>query len=1038
MGPAVTNHAFNSNRPTNSAVHSIPVFISQRFLPQKSMAHRPGHIVNPNNLRSLRHVPSCPNPEATPAPIPPIPLTHCNPDSFLARKGLGILHYNIRSLCKREKLDHVKLLLSQTDPDVLILTESWLNRTIPDSDIALNEYSIYRTDRVSRGGGVAIYVKARFSITVLKSVSIAKHFDFIALKLDLGKSFSITVIGIYRPPAAPPDSLNLLTDLLSSFLNTECLISGDFNWNWLTDASHCFKNACVDLGLTQLISEPTRPNLKYPHKSTLLDLILTNRPEKYTSSGVFPLGVSDHCPVACIRNDKLKRIAPKILIRRNLKVFNAEAFLRDLAYSDLSNIFHISDPELALDFFINRFNSLVNKHAPYKKIRVKNRSNKWFTNELSALHISRNKAWALARRSGDPSHWLAFRQLRNKCSASVGKAKAKFYIDSLDNNSTPSNPKKFWKIINSTRKQNSNPLPTHLNLGNSVLTNENEICTAFNNHFATAGLLFDNLFTNTTVAAENLPPSSGSSLSAPESHFSLAPFNTNEVFIALSAIDSKKSVGEDCLDPFFLKVSAPLIADLISYIFNLSISSGKIPPVWKIAHVTPLHKGNDKKDPDNYRPISKLSCLAKILESLVNNQLKVFLNHSSILSPHQSGFRAKHSTTTATSLVLNDIVSALDNKLVCAALFIDLSKAFDTVDHTLLLNYLCQIGFDPTACMWFKNYLSERHQCVKVGSTKSELVHITKGVPQGSILGPILFSLYINKVVNTLETCNAHLYADDTILYCFSDTVESSLLLLQHAFDTFQKSLLDLRLVLNAEKTKYMLFTKRTLIGNYPQLCASDGTIIERVPHYKYLGIWLDDKLTFRTHIEVLTKKLRMKLGFFYRNRSCFPWHTRKRLIEALFLSALDYGDIIYRNAPNTALKSLDSVYHAALRFITGDSYLTHHCILYNKVGWPSLATRRDQHWFLFIYKALIGSSPSYLTSLLNWKSTPYGTRSQTLMLLEIPQASTDLGKSAFKYCAPHTWNTLQASLKYSSLVPLGRFQSDLSILISLNCTCFN
>ena len=182
-----------------------------------------------------------------------------------------------------------------------------------------------------------------------------------------------------------------------------------------------------------------------------------------------------------------------------------------------------------------------------------------------------------------------------------------------------------------------------------------------------------------------------------------------------------------------------------------------------------------------------------------------------------------------------------------------------------------------------------------------------------------------------------------------------------------------------------------------------------------------------------------MKLGFFYRNRSCFPWSTRKRLIESLFLSALDYGDIIYRNASATTLKTLDPVYHSALRFITGDNYNTHHCILYNKVGWPSLATRRDQHWFVFIYKGLIERLPPYLNSLLVWKKTNgHHTRSQDYLMLEPYYASTEFGKSAFKCGATNSWNTLQASLKYSSLVSLDRFKLDISNMVNLNCTCFN
>ena len=289
-----------------------------------------------------------------------------------------------------------------------------------------------------------------------------------------------------------------------------------------------------------------------------------------------------------------------------------------------------------------------------------------------------------------------------------------------------------------------------------------------------------------------------------------------------------------------------------------------------------------------------------------------------------------------------------------------------------------------------------------------------------------------------MRSCNVHLYADDTILYCFSDSVQKAAHNLQLAFDVVQKSLLDLKLALNADKTKFMMFTKGRVFDNTdPHLYTLNGTAIERVPHYKYLGIWLDEKLTFNTHIECLTKNLRMKLGFFYRNRSCFPMHTRKRLIEALFLSALDYGDIIYRNASATSLKTLDAVYHSALRFITGDTYDTHRCILYNKIGWPSLATRRDQHWFIFIFKALIGRLPPYLNSMLQWKATGYHTRSQNYLMLEVPHASTELGKSAFRCCAPHTWNTLQASLKYRSLVSLGCFQRDIATLVNLDCTCF-
>lgn len=215
-----------------------------------------------------------------------------------------------------------------------------------------------------------------------------------------------------------------------------------------------------------------------------------------------------------------------------------------------------------------------------------------------------------------------------------------------------------------------------------------------------------------------------------------------------------------------------------------------------------LLTGGDINDLNNYRPISKLSCLSKILESLVNNQLKSFLTTYSVLSPHQSGFRTNHSTIAATSLILNDIVSAVDDHKYCAALFVDLSKAFDTVDHSLLLERLSSIGCDPIAQRWFHNYLSGRQQCVKAGNAQSAFLMLTKGVPQGSVLGPILFTIYINDIVQALNTCRVHLYADDTILYCWADSIQLVIDKLQFSFGILQEAPTGLKLTLNAEKNK--------------------------------------------------------------------------------------------------------------------------------------------------------------------------------------------------------------------------------------------
>ena len=221
-------------------------------------------------------------------------------------------------------------------------------------------------------------------------------------------------------------------------------------------------------------------------------------------------------------------------------------------------------------------------------------------------------------------------------------------------------------------------------------------------------------------------------------------------------------------------------------------------------------------------------------------------------------------------------------------------------------------------------------------------------------------------------------------------------------------------------------------------ISTKNGTNIERVMVYKYLGIYTDENISFKHHISNLASKLRQKIGFFYRNKSCFPLHCRKTLVEATFLSVLDYGDILYRYASAATLKPLDSVYHSALRFITGDPYSTHHCTLYNKVGWSSLSVRRDLHLHLFTYKAIIGMLPLYVSSLLTWPASSHHTRSNDWLTLHVPRVYTELGRSAFSFSAPSAWNSLQSTLKMNSLVSFGHFKSMIVNLLSSVCTCFN
>uniref|UniRef100_A0A8K9V263 Reverse transcriptase domain-containing protein n=1 Tax=Oncorhynchus mykiss TaxID=8022 RepID=A0A8K9V263_ONCMY len=784
------------------------------------------------------------------------------------------------------------------------------------------------------------------------------------------------------------------------------------------------------LNLTQIINEPTRYLPKALNTGTLIDIILTNFPSKYTSA-VFNQDLSDHCLIACIRNGSAVKRPPLITVKRSLKHFSEQAFLIDLAGVSWKDIDLIPSVEDAWIFFKNAFLTILNKHAPFKKFRTRNRYSPWFSPDLTALNQHKNVLWRSALASNSPRDMQLFREARNHYTQAVRKAKASFFKQKFASCNT--NSKKLWDTVKSMENKNtSSQLPTALKIGNTVTTDKSTIIENFNKHFSTAGHAF-HLATPTPVNSTAPPTATRPSLP----HFSFSQIHSADVLKELQNLDPYKSAGLDNLDPFFLKLSAEIVATPITSLFNLSFVSSEIPKDWKAAAVIPLFKGGDTLDPNCYRPISILPCLSKVFESQVNKQITDHFESHHTFSAMQSGFRAGHGCTSATLKVLNDILTAIDKKHYCAAVFIDLAKAFDSVNHHILIGRLNSLGFSNDCLAWFTNYFSDRVQCVKSEGLLSGPLAVSMGVPQGSILGPTLFSVYINEVALAAGESLIHLYADDTILYTSGPSLDTVLTTLQASFNAIQLSFRGLQLLLNTSKTKCMLFNRSlpapTRLSNITTL---DGSDLEYVDNYKYLGVWLDCKLSFQTHIKHLQFKVKSRIGFLFRNKASFTHAAKHTLVKLTILPILDFGDVIYKIASNTLLNKLDAVYHSAIRFVTKAPYTTHHCDLYALVGWPSLHTRRQTHWLHVIYKTLLGKVPPYLSSLVTIASPTCSTRSSRYISLVTPKTNSFFGRLSFQFSAANDWNELQKSLKLETLISLTSFKHQLSEQLTDYCTC--
>ena len=847
--------------------------------------------------------------------------------------------------------------------DILSINETKLDSTVHDSDVYIPGFEIVRKDRRvngRKGGGVCIYLRTNLNYRIRDDL-INDDLECLIVEISKPRSSAFLVGTWYRPLNSPPERFNEFENVIDKIdaESKELYILGDINCNLLPEASAHISSYLTNIfdiyGLSQLITEPTRVT---PVSKTLIDLCITNSPEKVSNSGVIHLGISDHSLVFVTRKVHHDRFCPRTIEMRQFKHFQKNKFLSDLEQMPWSNVDLCSDPNDMWHEWKQIFVSCMDKHAPRKLKRISKKRAPWITKGLLHKMHRRDLIKKKAISSNDHDMWEQFKCARNQANNAIKQAKKRYFSDNLK--TSKGNPRKTWNLINELTSRNTSKSSNILEIqvDNTTISTPGDM-EAFNDHFTNIG----------QVLAQEVPAAEVNPefyLSHTDKAFCLKTPSLDVVINLLRNIDEKKATGLDMIPSKLLKMAASIVAPSLTAIFTKSIITGVYPTEWKMARVTPVFKKGVKSNLNNYRPISVIPVVSKVFEKIVYDQLYQYLNDNQLLSSCQSGFRSLHSTLTALLEATNSWSVNIDNGFLNGVVFIDLKKAFDTIDHEIILRKLSFFGADQATAKWFQSYLSNRTQRCNVNGNLSSASTVTCGVPQGSILGPLLFLMYINDLPNCLRVAAPRMFADDTSITLSAKTVADLKLAVTSELNNLTCWLRANKLSLNVAKTELMIIgSRQRLNAQCEEIDISiDDRTIKRVDHTKSLGLTIDAQLSWSKHVDEISKKVSSAIGALKRVRPFIPTDVAIQIYNALILPHFDYCSPVWDGLSGCLSDKLQKLQNRAARVITQSPFDTSSNLLLTMLKWEKLSLRRKKQKALIMYKTLNELAPDYLQCL--------------------------------------------------------------------------